>query len=52
MDLNQTKEPRFSEEEMEMVDRLQNDPESEFYYNDPEEETLLDKIKKIRTTYR
>jgi len=46
MDLNQTKEPRFSEEEMEMVDRLQNDPESEFYYNDPEEETLLDKIKR------
>ena len=43
MDLNQTNEPRFTDEEMAEVDRLQSDPTSEYYYNDPDE-SFLDKV--------
>ena len=43
MDLDQTNEPRFTDEEMAEVDRLQSDPTSEYYYNDPDE-SFLDKV--------
>ena len=43
MDLNQTNEPRFTDEEMAEVDRLQSDPTSEYYYDDPDE-SFLDKV--------
>ena len=52
MDLNQTNEPRFTDEEMAEVDRLQSDPTSEYYYNDPDnEEGFLDKIKRKLEPY-
>ena len=52
MDLNQTNEPRFTDEEMAEVDRLQSDPTSEYYYNDPDnEEGFLDKIKRKLAPY-
>ena len=52
MDLNQTNEPRFTDEEMAEVDRLQSDPSSEYYYNDPDnEEGFLDKVKRKLAPY-
>ena len=52
MDLNQSKEERFTDEEMSEVDRLQSDPSSEYYYNDPDnEEGFLDKIKRKLEPY-
>ncbi len=52
MDLNQSKEERFTDEEMSEVDRLQSDPSSEYYYNDPDnEEGFLDKVKRKLEPY-
>tara|TARA_R100000951_G_scaffold55941_1_gene47006 strand:+ start:413 stop:3529 length:3117 start_codon:yes stop_codon:yes gene_type:complete len=52
MDLNQSKEERFTDEEMSEVDRLQSDPSSEYYYNDPDnEESFLDKVKRKLAPY-
>lgn len=50
MDLNQTNEPRFTDEEMAEVDRLQSDPSSEYYYNDPDE-SFLDKVRRKLEPY-
>jgi hypothetical protein len=50
MDLNQTNEPRFTDEEMAEMDRLQSDPSSEYYYNDPDE-GFLDKVKRKLEPY-
>ena len=52
MDLNQINEEKFTDEEMSEVDRLQSDPSSEYYYNDPDiEEGFLDKIKRKLEPY-
>jgi len=52
MDLNQIKEERFTDEEMAEVDKLQSDPDSEYYYNDPDnEEDFLDKVKRKLEPY-
>ena len=46
------KELRFTDEEMAEVDRLQSDPTSEYYYNDPDnEEGFLDKVKRKLEPY-
>ena len=50
MDLNQTNEPRFTDEEMAEVDRLQSDPSSEYYYNDPDE-SFMDRLKRKLAPY-
>ena len=50
MDLNQTNEPRFTDEEMEEVDRLQSDPTSEYYYNDPDE-SFMERLKRKLAPY-
>ena len=50
MDLNQTNEPRFTDEEMAEVDRLQSDPTSEYYYNDPDE-SFMDRLKRKLAPY-
>jgi hypothetical protein len=52
MDLNQTNDEKFTDEEMSKVDRLQSDPSSEYYYNDPDnEEGFLDKVKRKLEPY-
>ena len=52
MDLNQINKEKFTDKEMEEVDRLQSDPSSEYYYNDPDiEEGFLDKIKRKLEPY-
>lgn len=50
MDLNQTNEPRFTDEEMAEVDRLQSDPTSEYYYNDPDE-SFMERLKRKLAPY-
>ena len=50
MDLNQTNEPRFTDEEMAEVDRLQSDPSSEYYYNDPDK-SFMERLKKKLSPY-
>ena len=50
MDLNQTEEPRFTDEEMAEVDILQSDPTSEYYYNDPDE-SYISKLKRKLEPY-
>ena len=50
MDLNQTNEPRFTDEEMAEVDRLQSDPTSEYYYNDPDE-SFMERLKRKLEPY-
>ena len=50
MDLNQTNEPRFTDEEMAEVDRLQSDPSSEYYYNDPDE-SFMERLKRKLAPY-
>lgn len=52
MDLNQTNDEKFTDEEIAEVDRLQSDPSSEYYYNDPDnEEGFLDKVKRKLEPY-
>ena len=50
MDLNQTNEPRFTDEEMAEVDRFQSDPTSEYYYNDPDE-SFMSRLKRKLAPY-
>jgi hypothetical protein len=50
MDLNQTNEPKFTDEEMAEVDRLQSDPTSEYYYDDPDE-SFMERLKRKLEPY-
>tara|TARA_S200002703_G_scaffold18047_2_gene14745 strand:+ start:281 stop:3199 length:2919 start_codon:yes stop_codon:yes gene_type:complete len=43
-------EPRFTEEELREVERLQSDPTSEYYYNDPDE-SFMSKLKRKLEPY-
>ena len=43
-------EPRFTEEELREVERLQSDPTSEYYYNDPDE-SFMSKLKRRLEPY-
>lgn len=45
-----TDEPRFTEEELREVERLQSDPNSEYYYNDPDE-SFMSKLKRKLEPY-
>ena len=45
-----TDEPRFTEEELREVERLQSDPTSEYYYNDPDE-SFMSKLKRRLEPY-
>lgn len=45
-----SEEPRFDEEELKEIARLQSDPTSEHYYNDPDE-TFLSKVKRKLEPY-
>ena len=43
-------EPRFTEEELREVERLQSDPTSEYYYNDPDE-SFMSKLRRKLEPY-
>ena len=45
-----SEEPRFDEEELKEIARLQSDPTSEHYYNDPDE-TFMSKVKRKLEPY-
>ena len=50
MDNTVSEEPRFDEEELKEIARLQSDPTSEHYYNDPDE-TFMSKVKRKLEPY-
>ena len=51
MDSKTIEEPRFTDQELKKVERLQSDPSSEYYYNDPDE-SFMSKLKKKLEPYQ